>query len=375
MKVAIDILPGIQAGVGRWQRESIKALDAEIGHEIRGVTAFSYGKRFRRPDWLPPRVGYVENRLPGRVQQFLSSGVGMPIEWVCGLGDSDVVFAMNLHPLRSRSPIVLAVADVSWRVYNQQYRTTFNAEQIRLAESAIKQADHILTLSRYSASELVQGGVSADRITVAPLGVGNEFWSGIDHVERVRSKYDLPSEFVVYVGGINERKNIRVLVQALESLGGRAPLIIAGPPPPEPLQYWGLERPWIRHLGYLPDHDVPGLFAAATMKVFPSALEGYGIPLVEAMAAGTMVIAADTPVFREVGGGAVCYYPSHDSVELARLILAALESGDVRSDYASRGREWVSGVTTMNYRAGLVSALECGVRAKRMRPKIKRRNN
>src|SRR5262249_25158638 len=156
-----------------------------------------------------------------------------------------------------------------------------------------------------------------DRITVAWPGVGDEFRAAAADAARVRAAYRLPDAFVLYVGGVNERKNTRVLVAALEQLGGRVPLVLAGPPPVEPLSFWGLDRGWVRHLGYVPDADVPGLYAAATMKVFPSKLEGYGLPLVEAMAAGTPVLAADTPVFREVGGDAACFFPPDDAGELA----------------------------------------------------------
>jgi glycosyltransferase involved in cell wall biosynthesis len=357
MNVAVDIWPNLQGGVGRWQRETVKALGTSVGREVNRVTAFSFAKRHARPEWMPPQVGYRVNRLPGRVQQVLSNKLSVPVEWVCGLGPTDVILAMNLHPLRSRRPVVLAVADVSWRVFSGQYRTTFSADQIRLAEAAMSRADHILTLSRYSADAIVAGGVPAARVTVAPLGVGGEFFTAADHADRVRSDYRLPLEFVVYVGGINERKNVGVLVEALERLGGSIPLVVAGPPPAEPLAYWGLDRPWVKHLGFIPDEDVPGLFAAATVKVFPSALEGFGLPLVEAMAAGTVVLAADTPVFREVGGDAASFFDPKDSAALVRAIRTAFTSTGFRTEYQARGRGRAATCTWERYRACLQAAL------------------
>lgn len=363
MKVAVDILPGLGTGVGRWQRETVRVLGDATGSNVSGVTAFSFGKRYPRPEWIPRGVGYRVSRLPGRIQWALSGGFGLPVEWVCGLGHPDVILELNLHPLRARRPVVLAVADVSWRSFAGQYRTTFSPPQIRRAEQAIQQADHILTISVCSADALVRGGVPADRITVAPLGVGEEFRivSPAD-ADRVRLRYGLPREYILYVGGINERKNLGVLVAAVDQRRGMVPLVLAGPKPAEPLAFWGLDRPWVRHLGYIPDADVPGLYAAATVKVFPSKLEGYGLPLVEAMAAGVPVLAADTPIFREVGGAAACFFPADDATALAALLRMALESETFRQEYRERGREWAQSRTWAAYGDRLLNALRAATR-------------
>jgi glycosyltransferase involved in cell wall biosynthesis len=358
LKIAIDILPGIQAGVGRWQRETIRALCATTHRGITGITAFSMGKRYGRPEWIPAQVVYRVSRLPGRIQWWLTERLGVPVERVCQLGAPDVILAMNLHHVRARAPVVTAVADVSWRTFSGQYRTTFSPTQIKLAECAIRRTNYVLTLSKHSADELVRGGVPADRIRVVHLGVGDEFWevSSMD-VARVKAFYQLPDEFVLHVGGINERKNLRVLIAALDRLGGRVPLLLAGPRPAETFEYWGLNKPWIRHIGYLPDADIPALFAASTVKVFPSRLEGYGLPLVEAMAAGTPVLAADTPVFREVAGEAACFFRPDDDEELARLILRAIESTVFREEYRQRGRELASRRTWSVYVDSVIEAL------------------
>jgi glycosyltransferase involved in cell wall biosynthesis len=357
VRVAVDILPHLEAGGGRWQRETVWAL-CSTGGPVREVTAFSFGKRYPRPDWIPPTAGYRVNRLPGRVQLFLTGQFGLPVEWVCRLGRPDVVLEMNLCPLPARASVILAVADVSWRRFAGQYRSMFTARQVQLAERAIRAADHILTLSRYSADELTYGGIPDSRITVIPLGVGDEFRNvSAADVEQVRSKYRLPERFVLYVGGINERKNLQVLAIALDRMSPPPPLVLAGPLPAEPLGFWGLDRPWIQHLGYVPDADMPGLYTAATLKVFPSKLEGFGLPLAEAMAAGTPVIASDIPVFREVGGDAVCFFPPDDPAALADLIRTGLESPGFRDEYRSRGRAQSAGQTRATYRDHLLAAL------------------
>ncbi|QOV90637.1 glycosyltransferase family 4 protein [Humisphaera borealis] len=282
----------------------------------------------------------------------------MPVERIRQLGVVDVVLGMNLNALRTKAPLLQAVADVSWRTFGKQYRTTFNDTQIELAERAIRGADHIITISRTSAEALHHGGLAPSKVTVAPLGVGDEFWNvSAVNVARIRSTYRLPDAFVLYVGGINERKNIPVLIAALEKLGGVVPLVLAGPTPAEPLAFWGLDRPWVRHIGYIPEGDVPPLYAAATIKVFPSKLEGYGLPLVEAMAVGTPVLAADIPVFREIGGDGACFFPPDDPLTLAHLIQMAIGSRGFRDEYRGRGREVAALQTWAEYGRCLLTAL------------------
>jgi glycosyltransferase involved in cell wall biosynthesis len=357
MNVAVDILPGLNSGGGRWQQETVKVLGVEVGRKLSGLTAFSFGKRFPMPKWIPHKVNYKKCFFPGKMQWLLSNVAGISVETLFGLKNIESILVMNLHPLKAKCPVVLGVADVSWRSYSGQYRTTFNSTQIRLAECAIEQADHILTISASSASELVRDGIPANRITVALLGVGEEFRSAPSEISRVRTLYGLPEQFVLHVGGINERKNIGVLVAALELLGGTIPLIMAGPIPYEPLTYWGLDVPWIKHLGYIPDSDIPGLFASATVKVFPSKLEGYGLPIVEAMAAGTPVIAADTPVFREVAGDAAVFFLPDDAPALARSISMAFECSEFRLEYIARGKNLAAIRTWAAYGDGVFNAL------------------
>jgi glycosyltransferase involved in cell wall biosynthesis len=359
LSVAVNILPGVQSGFDRWQRETVKSLEhAFHGGKIARLGAFSFGKRYARPDWLPAAANYRTNILPGRLQQFLCSKLGLRVESVCRTGPADVVLSLVLEPLRTRAPFVLAVADVSWRFFSGQYRTTFTNVQVEMAESAIRQADHILTLSQASADDLASGGFPADRITVAPLGVADEFWEvPAEAGERVRARYGLPAEFVLYIGGVNERKNVTVLAAALNRLSPRPPLVIAGVPPTEGLAYWGLDQGNIHHLGYIPGPDLPGLYRAATMLVFPSKLEGFGLPLVEAAAVGLPILAAETRIFREVGGDAILFFNPDSPEHLAELISRLLSEPTTRAAMAGKAQEHARHYTHDRYQAAVIKAL------------------
>src|SRR5262249_56919505 len=104
------------------------------------------------------------------------------------------------------------------------------------------------------------------RMRIAYLGGGEES-GGVTEadVARVRARYRLRDNFVLYVGGINEGKNVQTLAAAISSMSPAPPLVLAGPTPPEGLDYWGLTQRWVTHLGYVPEADLAGLYAAATV--------------------------------------------------------------------------------------------------------------
>jgi glycosyltransferase involved in cell wall biosynthesis len=363
MRIAIDMLPGLQTGAGWHQRQLIGALADCIGSELGQITCFAFGTRYPPPDWLPAPVGYVQSGLPGRAQKLLCRGLRLPAEMLFRIDRPDVVHTLVLHPLRTGAPLVVQVHDVSWRYFCGQYRTTFSPRQVRRAEAAIRAADHIVTLSRASADDIIRGGVPADRVSVTYLWADDRFTaSRAGAVEQARTAHGLPDEFILYVGGINERKNLPVLTAALSLLTPRPPLVLVGPPPVEGLAYWQLDHPRVQHLGYVADDDLPGLYQAASCLVLPSKLEGFGLPLVEAMAAGTTVLASDIAVFRELGGAAVQFFDPDDAPGLASLIRANLADAARRAEQAARGVEQARRFSRRDFVASLLNAYRCASR-------------
>jgi len=237
------------------------------------------------------------------------------------------------------------VYDVAWRVLGPEYLSVVTAPWIQDAEAAIAAADHLLVISQATADELVRGGFPADRMTVTPLGVDERFRKvGPEHSRAVRERYPIPEQFVLYVGAVNIRKDVPTLVRAVTEIAD-APgvgLVLVGPPPREGLAAWGLDHPRVTHLGYVPDDDLPGLYAAASVVAIPAKLEGFGLPLVEAMAAGAPVVASDLPVFREVGGDAPLYFPAADPVALRAALSTVLRDGAAAEQMRTAGRDQAS---------------------------------
>jgi len=342
LRVAIHASLEEATGIARYTEKLLSELGSGVGGIQ--VKVFSYPTRPARPSWLPACVEYRRARFPGRLRQLLLERLTISPDRLFGLGDCDLLHLTKLIPLRSRLPVCATVYDVAWRVLGHDYRSVVTDQWVRGAEATIHAADHILAISRTTADELVKDGIRADRITVTPLGVDGRFHFSDRNASVVRSHLHLPDRFVLYVGAVNVRKNVSILVNAFSepapNLG--ADLVIAGPPPACGLAAWNLDRPWISHLGYVRDDDLLGLYAAAAAVVIPSRLEGFGLPLAEAMAAGAPVIASDIPVFREVGGEAPIYFPPDDPVALRVALSTVLRDPAAAEQMCSAGRAQAS---------------------------------
>jgi alpha-1,3-rhamnosyl/mannosyltransferase len=240
-----------------------------------------------------------------------------------------------LSHLPTRACRVTTVHDVAWRQLGKEYLTVVTPDWVDAAERAIEESDHLIADSHATADELIAGGMAPSRITVAPLGVEDRFRGvGADDASRVRARYRLPERFILYAGAINVRKNFDTLPGALTLMRQPPLLVIIGPPPAAlslPAQVSA------KHLGYIPEEDVAPLYAAARLLIFPSLIEGFGLPLLEAMAAGVPVVASRIPVFQEVGGDAPWYFDPTDSAALCTALEAVLD------DAAQRGRMIQSG--------------------------------
>lgn len=331
MEVGINFLPGPGTGIASYTKNLLIALGQQ---EDSRISAFVYGQRVERPEWLPETISYCKTHIPGRAQLLLKPSV----EQLFRLQKVDLIHNFELAILPSKAASMITVYDVSWRGMGSQYYSLTSPAWIARAEAAIQEASYLCAISQTTADALIAGGVSPRKIAVTPLGVDRSFTKvEKEAVEEVRRKYDLPEQFVLFAGHVNVRKNLPVIVQAIAE--SKIPLILSGPLPAEGLAHWGLNAPHIRHIGYLPQAEMPGLFAAASALIFPSFCEGFGLPLVEAMAVGTPVLASDIPVFREVGANVPLYFDPNNPQQLQKLLDRLMSSADLQVEMEDSGRE------------------------------------
>jgi alpha-1,3-rhamnosyl/mannosyltransferase len=204
----------------------------------------------------------------------------------------------------------------------------------RLYLRRLRAADHIIAISQSTADAVVRLlGIPANRTTVIPLGIDQP-----DYLARaqrqaatVRTTYDLPERYWLTVTSPNPNKGWPDLVQALvraRELGTVIPLAIAGhwlPPHRRQLLQQADDlgvADLVRFLGFVPDDVLPALYAQALAFVFPSHREGFGLPVLEAMAVGTPVITSDDPALTELVEGAGLHFPRGDSMALAQRMVS-----------------------------------------------------
>lgn len=202
-------------------------------------------------------------------------------------------------PPVSFRPVLLSVHDVSYLSRPEFYPYRLDPLRKAFYLRSIRRADRILVPSRFTADEL-QAAVPEvrERVAVIPLGVSEEFYPDPQMARQVRRKYDLPDRFVLHVGDIHPRRNCDRILQASRRLGldvifvGK--LLTPGILPPDEAKI----------LTGLDEADLRGLYSAAALLACASEYEGFGLPIVEAMACGLPVVAANRSCIPEVSGGA-----------------------------------------------------------------------
>lgn len=245
-------------------------------------------------------------------------------------------------PLHARCPLVMTIHDATTVTMPVQTNAADRLFQRVFAVSSARRADAILAPTHVAAEAIAEHyGVDAARVRVVPLGVAAAFRRVTPaQVATVRVRYGLDRPYVLYVGADAPRKNLSTLVRAMARLGpllDDLDLVIAGPRGPRDAQLddiaaraW-LPRP-IRRLGDVPDACLPALYAGARCMAYVSLCEGFGLPIVEAMAAGAPVVTSSCSSMPEVAGGAAMLVdplsPDDLAAALSRMVQdSALAAG------------------------------------------------
>ena len=199
----------------------------------------------------------------------------------------------------------------------------------------LRGCDLVFAISRYTADDVVRTlGLPEERLRIAYPGVGA-------HFRPDRPRTDLGTPYVLTVATLEPRKNLGALLDAYELLGGDHALAVVG------AAGWGaetpaLDRPGIRRLGYVTDPELASLYRGASAFVFPSRFEGFGMPIVEAMACGVPVVASSHPSMDEAAGDAAYRADPDSPEELAAAIESALRAP---ASVARRGLDHASKFT------------------------------
>lgn len=311
MRVILDATPllGARTGIGSYTAHVLSALartpEALSGSLELRVTTFS--ARARRVSNLPARVRQVGAPLPARLLRFAWQRAPFPpIELLAGR--CDVVHGTNfVSPPTLRAAEVVTVHDLTYLELPETVTPDVLAYRILVA-NAVKRGAHVLTPTRVVAQKVGERyNTPADRVHVTPLGVGPAWLAAHGLDEKGRARLGLPEQYLVFVGSLDPRKNLPTLVkahaQARRVDRNLPPLVLAGPSG----RAVGLDSPDVVRTGWLEDEDLRSVVAGSAGLILPSLDEGFGLPVLEALACGRPVLASDLPVLREVAGEEAVY--------------------------------------------------------------------
>lgn len=310
MRVVVDVTPllGIRTGIGTYVEHLVGEL---VGRPGIAVHATAFSGRARKPVDLPEGVRWRHRPVPAGLLRAMWLHADIPDVSLLA-GPADVVHGTNfvLPPAR-RAAGVVTVHDLTFARYPALVAPATLAYR-QLVPRAIARGALVATPSTAVHDEVIDRfGVEVDRVEVTPLGVGPEWFTAEPLSPSDLERLGIEPDYVLFLGTREPRKNLATILEAQRgavAAGARRQLVLVGP------RGWGEDSPGPRTvvLGHQPAARVRSLVAGARALLMPSLYEGFGLPVLEAMAARTPVIASDIPVFREVAGGHAFLVPPQD---------------------------------------------------------------
>lgn len=325
----------LRTGTTVYANELVAALQASATHRVTCVSA---------PDPVK-RGGFW--RIWNGLCTLIWMQIVLPAK-LLWLG-ADLLHAPSYFaPILCPRPLVVTVHDVLFLTQPKHYKDRLFALYSRIfIGGAVRRADMICTVSEYSKKEIESGyGIAGDRIRVTYHGVNPRYEPQTEtRLAAVRAKYRLERPYFLFVGAREPRKNLPRLIRAFslfrEGQQSDYELILVGPEGSGSAEVHALLNDpaagrGVRTLGFVPDDDMPCIYAASEAFVLPSLGEGFGMPVIEAMACGAPVIVSRATCLPEVAGDAAVLFDPTDPADIAQAMRMILRP-DVRQEMKQKG--------------------------------------
>lgn len=356
MKIAIDIQPllGEKSGIGYYGESIIRELQKQRGNAL-SLQFFSIKRNKEKLENIRKKY-FAENtkikcaRFSMRLYLLITALIPLPrkLFFRC---NADISFFFNfVCPPFAEGKKVLVVHDMVIKdcadTVSKNNRFVLKTQLKR----SIKRADLIVTISNFSRDRIIKFFPEASgKIVVIPCAVDHERFRPIRDksvISAAKNKYKIDGEYFLYLGTLEPRKNILRLIEAYFELTKRRfdcpKLVIAGG------KGWLYESIFARagelnlskkiiFTGYLDEGDVTPIICGAAAFCFPSLYEGFGLPVLEAMACGTPVITSNCSSLPEVGGDACIYVNPHDTAEISDAMERIFSDEELRNRLSEKG--------------------------------------
>lgn len=350
MRVGVDgrVFHGAPAGTARYAADLVGGIQ-RAGVQVQILT---YPSDPRGPSRLSELLGGtpVDERPAGRAMARLyglSQRLARPMRFDLLLPGCEWYLYPNFRwaPVRAGARTATVIHDVTYLLHPTCVPPTYRRDLGRYVAAAVRGSDLIVTPSRASANDLAAfvGEISGSVVVVhpeVPVPVSSPIGGPPIGLR------DLPPSFLLHVGTLEPRKNVEVLIEAMAALPSatrrRFPLVLVGK------EGWGAAPivaavsaagPSVRWLGRVDRSALTWLYHQATLLVSASRYEGFGLPVLEAMAHGLAVACSDIPAHREVAGTAAHYFDHRDPADAARVISRLVDDAAVRREAAAEGLE------------------------------------
>lgn len=336
MKILVNAIPvaGLQTGISRYVRHLYQEMGKIPGTEIN----YFDGKRVfkKMPEQADPLKWAKETAAIWKLPDIIVFAI-RALHWlkfelnlrqVCKKHQFDIYHETGFVPAAmSIIPMVYTIHDLSLITHKHTHpreRVWFNDF---FQQKRLPYATHIVTVSKFIHDQIIDiMNISPSKISVIPEAAASHFYPrSLEKIQNLRNKLSLPNNYLLFVGSLEPRKNLPLFIKALQHCQVSLPLVIAG------WEGWG-DKDWLKSIagsnlenriiitGYVDDETLACLYSGASAFVYPSLYEGFGLPILEAMACGCPVICSNAASMPEVAGDAAIQINPMNADDLAKAI-------------------------------------------------------
>ena len=347
MRIAFDAKRAYHnhRGLGNYSRDVIRLMTTYAPDEEYLLFARPT-ERYTFPDTRTIAPKGLWKAFPSLWRSFGCVGQMKDVDLYWGLSGE---LPFGIH--RTGVKTIVTIHDVIFLRYPDLYSATYRLLFTRKMQYALRVADVIVAISEQTKRDIIDFfGIDARRIQVVYQGCNNRFREPVTDtkVEETKARYHLPERYLLAVGAIEPRKNLRRLIEAMSLAKINLPLVAVGGKNAyadrlaSEAQALGVD---LRYLHDLPFSELPAIYKGAEVFCYPSIFEGFGIPILEAMCVGTPVLTSTGSCFGETGGDAALYADPLNAEEIATQLTKILADETLREQMRAKGKEQASKFT------------------------------